>query len=63
MLRGYKHAMVLAQADASVVGFMEVGMLPSPLPRTEAGADETFPDVPYIGNLCVDPGYRRRGHC
>eukprot|EP01041_Mallomonas_annulata_P008735 gene8735-18054_t len=52
--QGLKHSMVLASVDDIVVGFVEVGMLPSPL-RSVSG------DVPYLGNLAVEPSFRRLG--
>lgn len=65
VLRGYKHCMLVAEDPASgaVVGFTEIGLLPSPAPLAAVwgGADtEATVDVPYLGNLCVDPDYRRQ---
>jgi len=73
--KGLNHAMFVANDDDNtidnyddindgVVAFMEVGMLPSPIPiikEWEGNRIETYTDVPYIGNLIVSPGSRRRG--
>ena len=64
--QGMKHAMVVAVEPGSeaVVGFLEVGTLPSPVPMTVAwrGADvQSFPEVPYLANVVVDEGFRRQG--
>lgn len=73
--KGLNHAMVIVNDDDKtidnysdindgIVAFMEVGMLPSPIPiikEWQGNSVETFEDVPYIGNLIVSPGCRRRG--
>ena len=73
--KGLNHAMFVANDDDNntdnyddindgVVAFMEVGMLPSPIPiikEWEGNRVETYTDVPYIGNLIVSPGSRRKG--
>lgn len=60
---GFKHSMCVAVDDGTVVGFMEVGMLPSPVPRRtewQGNIVESYPESPYIGNLCVQEAYRRQ---
>jgi len=73
--KGLNHAMFVAIDDDNnienyndikdgIVAFMEVGMLPSPIPivkEWEGNSIETYSDVPYIGNLIVQPGSRRKG--
>ena len=64
--QGLKHAMVVAVDPSSdaVVGFLEVGTLPSPILMTVSwqGADlEGFPEVPYLANVVVDERFRRQG--
>ena len=64
--QGLKHAMVVAvdpQSDA-VVGFLEVGTLPSPVPTPviwNGVKAEGFPEVPYLANVVVDERFRRQG--
>jgi len=72
--KGLNHAMFVAIDDDKnidnfidikdgIVAFMEVGMLPSPIPITkqwEGNNIETYSDVPYIGNLIVSPSSRRK---
>jgi ribosomal protein S18 acetylase RimI-like enzyme len=72
--KGLNHAMFVAIDDDKnidnfidikdgIVAFMEVGMLPSPIPiiKSWEGNDiETYNDVPYIGNLIVSPPSRRK---
>ena len=60
---GKQHVMMVARSDnGEVVGFLEMGLLPSAneavLSATGADSSRKFPT---IGNLVIDPGYRRRG--
>jgi len=61
------HAMIVATDPANngrVCGFLEVGLLPSPVPLVVrwGGAETTqVKDVPYLGNVLVSKAYRRRG--
>ena len=58
------HAMVVAEQQERVVGFVEIGLLPAPPGsrwREDVSSDATVPEVPYLGNLVVAPALRRRG--
>eukprot|EP01031_Cornospumella_fuschlensis_P024216 gene24217-29285_t len=63
---GRQHAMLVAvnRTSQNIVGFAEVGMLPSPeqIKRTnETSQLSRRPDVPYLGNLAVCQSSRRLG--
>lgn len=64
---GYKHAMIVAcepsenegsGVTTSVIGFIEVGQLPSPINSADGLERE---DKPYFGNVAVSPSVRRQG--
>jgi ribosomal protein S18 acetylase RimI-like enzyme len=64
VLKGFKHSMVVAvdPTSSEIVGFLEIGRLPRPLPKTKVWMNETIEtrdDVPYIGNVVVQSEYRR----
>lgn len=77
ILQGKKHAMVVAidvagvskanenLSSKSIVGFIEVGTLPSPvpLPTNDANGNpiQSILEVPYLGNVAVDRDFRRKG--
>lgn len=65
---GIQHAMILCEAPGQggteVVGFLEVGLLPSPVvvPVSWEGQEtESRPEVPFLGNVAVSPARRRQG--
>lgn len=59
------HAMIVGTTnDNEVISFLEVGLLPSPIPvKVEWNGVETDTtvDVPYLGNVLVSETYRRQG--
>lgn len=65
VLNGMKHAMLLAETEnEGIVGFLEIGMLPSPIPvkkQWEGQEIEERPEVPYLGNVAVSSTCRRQG--
>ena len=46
--------------DTDVVGFLEMGCLPSPIPISIGGNKNARPELPYIANVAVNPTIRRR---
>ena len=59
------HSMIVGTtSDNEIISFLEVGLLPSPIPvkvvwnGVEAA---TSVDVPYLGNVLVSEGFRRQG--
>ncbi|OEU14087.1 hypothetical protein FRACYDRAFT_262494 [Fragilariopsis cylindrus CCMP1102] len=46
--------------STSVVGFLEMGCLPSPIPISIGGNKNARPELPYIANVAVNPTARRR---
>jgi ribosomal protein S18 acetylase RimI-like enzyme len=67
VIGGFKHAMVVAVDETSqaIVGFVEVGTLPSPVPvrkEWQGNIIEEYPESPYMGNVCVDPDFRRQSN-
>jgi ribosomal protein S18 acetylase RimI-like enzyme len=65
-------ALIICEEDPSrestLVGFAEIGMLPSPIeeetPGEWGGVETTVKsrrEVPYVGNLAVSESYRRQG--
>lgn len=66
VLQRSRHAMVVAvDGDCEeVIGFLEIGSLPSPVPRTvtwKGASMEGHPEVPFLANVVVDEPYRRQG--
>jgi len=58
------HSMIVGTSDDEVVSFLEVGLLPSPIPVKVSwnGVEtDTTTDVPYLGNVLVSEAYRRQG--
>ena len=58
--------MVVAEdaGTKEIIGFVEIGTMPSPVMlRTEWEGNiiESYAETPYMGNVCVDEGYRRQG--
>lgn len=62
------HAMIIVVDNNTnkkdIVGFLEVGLLPSPVPLNTTWNDvtvESIVDVPYLGNVIVREDSRRQG--
>lgn len=58
--------MVVAEDAGSkeIIGFVEIGTMPSAVllrSEWEGNIIESYAETPYMGNVCVDEGYRRQG--
>ena len=64
--KGAKHAMIVATSTSGdtneIVGFVEIGQLPSPLSDSndDSSAGNTLSDVSYLGNVVVSSDFRRK---
>ena len=72
VLEKRKHAMIIGVINNEVVCFCEVGMLPSPKvvfvksswngEETQVRQENSYIEVPYIGNVVVSDQFRRKGY-
>ena len=64
---GAKHLMILgedAENNNKVIGFMELGTMPSPISTKQEWEGEEIeirPEIPFLGNVVVDENQRRKG--
>lgn len=58
-----KHSMIVAMHNNDVIGFLELGTLPCPVPRNVTWQNTTVAstaEVPFLGNIAIATDFRRK---